>query len=38
MTAPIRLASNNVWPFALRDGGWVLVDAGLDGEVGGVEG
>lgn len=34
---PIRLATNNIWPFALRDGGYVLVDAGLDGDLGGIE-
>ena len=38
--APIRLASNNVWPFALdasEGGGWGLIDAGADGAIGGVE-
>ncbi len=27
---PLRLRDNNIWPFRLDEGGWVLVDAGLD--------
>ncbi|MGE3858039.1 MAG: MBL fold metallo-hydrolase, partial [Dehalococcoidia bacterium] len=28
--APLVLGDNNVWPFRLDEGGWLLVDAGLD--------
>jgi len=27
---PLILGENNVWPFRLEDGGWLLVDAGID--------
>lgn len=33
---PFVLGENNVWPFPLEEGGWLLVDAGLDYLEGGV--
>lgn len=36
LPTPLVLGDNNIWPFRLAEGGWVLVDAGLDYVDGGM--